>query len=43
MNALARRYRDTLGRVNTAFVGEAERAYFVVAGRAIALEDVQLA
>ena len=43
MNALARRYRDTLGRVNTVFVSEAERAYFVVAGRALALEDVQLA
>ena len=26
MNELARRYRDTLGRVNTAFVSEAERA-----------------
>jgi adenosyl cobinamide kinase/adenosyl cobinamide phosphate guanylyltransferase len=42
MNPLARRYRDTLGRVNTAFVAEAERAYFVVAGRALALEDVRL-
>jgi adenosyl cobinamide kinase/adenosyl cobinamide phosphate guanylyltransferase len=43
VNALARRYRDTLGRVNAAFVGEAERAYFVVAGKALALEDVNLA
>ena len=43
MNALARRYRDTLGRVNTAFVSEAERAYFVVAGKALVLEDVKLA
>jgi adenosyl cobinamide kinase/adenosyl cobinamide phosphate guanylyltransferase len=43
MNALARRYRDTLGRVNAAFVDAAERAYFVVAGRALALEDVTLA
>jgi adenosyl cobinamide kinase/adenosyl cobinamide phosphate guanylyltransferase len=42
MNPLARRYRDTLGRVNTAFVAEAERAYLVVAGRALALEDVRL-
>ena len=43
MNALARRYRDTLGRVNATFVDAAERAYFVVAGRALALEDVTLA
>jgi adenosyl cobinamide kinase/adenosyl cobinamide phosphate guanylyltransferase len=43
VNALARRYRDTLGRVNATFVGEAERAYFVVAGKALALEDVNLA
>jgi adenosyl cobinamide kinase/adenosyl cobinamide phosphate guanylyltransferase len=43
MNALARRYRDTLGRVNAAFVAEADRAYFMVAGKALALEDVSLA
>jgi adenosyl cobinamide kinase/adenosyl cobinamide phosphate guanylyltransferase len=43
MNALARRYRDTLGRVNATFVGAAERAYFVVAGKALVLEDVTLA
>jgi adenosyl cobinamide kinase/adenosyl cobinamide phosphate guanylyltransferase len=43
VNALARRYRDTLGRVNATFVGKAERAYFVVAGKALALEDVNLA
>ncbi len=42
MNALARRYRDTLGRVNATFVGEADRAYFVVGGKALALEDVSL-
>jgi adenosyl cobinamide kinase/adenosyl cobinamide phosphate guanylyltransferase len=42
MNELTRRYRDTLGRVNTAFVSEAERAFFVVAGRALPLEDVTL-
>jgi adenosyl cobinamide kinase/adenosyl cobinamide phosphate guanylyltransferase len=43
MNALARRYRDTLGRVNATFVDAAEHAYFVVAGKALALEDVTLA
>jgi adenosylcobinamide kinase/adenosylcobinamide-phosphate guanylyltransferase len=43
VNALARRYRDTLGRVNSAFVSEAGRAYFVVAGKVLALEDVNLA
>ncbi|HWL90250.1 MAG TPA: bifunctional adenosylcobinamide kinase/adenosylcobinamide-phosphate guanylyltransferase [Actinomycetota bacterium] len=42
VNALARRYRDTLGRVNATFVGEADRAYFVVGGKALALEDVSL-
>jgi adenosyl cobinamide kinase/adenosyl cobinamide phosphate guanylyltransferase len=42
MNELARRYRDTLGQVNTAFVSEAERAFLVVAGRALPLEDVML-
>jgi adenosyl cobinamide kinase/adenosyl cobinamide phosphate guanylyltransferase len=40
LNALARRYRDTLGRVNAAFVGQAERAYLVVAGKALPLMDV---
>lgn len=43
VNALARRYRDTLGRVNATFVAEADRAYFLVAGKALALEDVSLA
>jgi adenosyl cobinamide kinase/adenosyl cobinamide phosphate guanylyltransferase len=43
VNELARRYRDTLGRVNATFVGEAGRAYFVVGGKALALEDVSLA
>lgn len=42
-NALARRYRDTLGRVNATFVNEADRAYFVIAGKALPLEDVRLA
>ena len=39
-NALARRYRDVLGRVNAAFAGEAERSFFVVAGRGLPLEEV---
>ena len=43
MNALARRYRDTLGRVNATFVAEAEGAYLVVAGRALPLSEVTLA
>jgi adenosylcobinamide kinase/adenosylcobinamide-phosphate guanylyltransferase len=43
VNALARGYRDTLGRVNATFVGEADRAYFVVGGKALILEDVSLA
>lgn len=42
INDLARRYRDTLGRVNAAFVGEAERAFLVVAGKALPLGDVAL-
>jgi adenosylcobinamide kinase / adenosylcobinamide-phosphate guanylyltransferase len=42
VNALARRYRDTLGRVNTAFADAAARSYFVVAGRALPLEDVTI-
>ena len=40
MHELARRYRDTLGRVNAAFVSEAQHAYLVVAGRALSLEGV---
>jgi adenosylcobinamide kinase/adenosylcobinamide-phosphate guanylyltransferase len=39
VHELARRYRDTLGRVNAVFVSEAERAFFVVAGRALPLEE----
>jgi adenosylcobinamide kinase/adenosylcobinamide-phosphate guanylyltransferase len=35
---LGRRYRDVLGRVNALWAAEAERALFVVAGRAIELE-----
>lgn len=37
-NALARRYRDILGRVNATFAAAAERAYLLVAGRLLALE-----
>ncbi len=40
LNALARRYRDTLGRVNATFASEADRTYLVVAGRVLSLEDV---
>lgn len=36
-NALARAYRDSLGRVNAAWVAAADEAYFVVAGRALRL------
>ena len=36
-NALAREYRDALGRVNAAWVGAADEAYFVVAGRTVRL------
>jgi adenosyl cobinamide kinase/adenosyl cobinamide phosphate guanylyltransferase len=36
-NALARAYRDELGRVNAAWVGAADEAYFVVAGKSLAL------
>ena len=39
-NALARRYRDVLGRVNASFAAEASRSYLVVAGRGLPLEDV---
>jgi adenosylcobinamide kinase/adenosylcobinamide-phosphate guanylyltransferase len=40
VHELARRYRDTLGRVNAAFVSEAESASLMVAGRALSLEEV---
>ena len=39
---LGRLYRDVLGRVNAAWVAEADRALFVVAGRTIPLEEVSL-
>ena len=37
-NALARRYRDVLGRVNAIWVAAADDAALVVAGRALPLE-----
>ena len=37
VNALARAYRDQLGRVNASWVAAADEAYFVVAGRALRL------
>ena len=36
---LGRRYRDVLGRVNATWVGAADRALLVVAGKAIPLGD----
>jgi adenosyl cobinamide kinase/adenosyl cobinamide phosphate guanylyltransferase len=39
VNALARRYRDALGRVNVAFADAATDTYFVIAGRALRLEE----
>jgi adenosyl cobinamide kinase/adenosyl cobinamide phosphate guanylyltransferase len=35
----SRAYRDTLGRVNQAWVGRADRALLLVAGRALPLHD----
>jgi adenosyl cobinamide kinase/adenosyl cobinamide phosphate guanylyltransferase len=37
VNALARAYRDDLGRVNASWVAAADEAYFVVAGRTLRL------
>jgi adenosyl cobinamide kinase/adenosyl cobinamide phosphate guanylyltransferase len=42
-NALARRYRDVLGRVNVVFADAADRAYLVVAGKALPLDEPILA
>ncbi len=39
-NALARIYRDVLGRVNASFAAQASRSLFVVAGRGLTLEEV---
>jgi adenosylcobyric acid synthase len=38
---LGRRYRDVLGRVNASWAAAAEDAYFVVAGRALRLEELR--
>jgi len=38
-NALAREYRDVLGRVNQRWVGASDTALMMVAGRAIELRD----
>lgn len=38
-DAASRRYRDLLGRVNAAWSRAADRAYLVVAGRTLALQD----
>ena len=38
-NALARTFRDCLGRINAIWSTSASRAYLVVAGRALALAD----
>jgi adenosylcobinamide kinase / adenosylcobinamide-phosphate guanylyltransferase len=37
VNALAREYRDVLGRVNAEWVGAADEAYLVVAGKTVKL------
>ena len=38
-NALARRYRDLLGRVNATFADEAGTVVLMVAGRAVTLSE----
>jgi adenosylcobinamide kinase/adenosylcobinamide-phosphate guanylyltransferase len=43
VNELARRYRDTLGRVNAVFAEAAERALLVVAGRVLPLDELTTA
>jgi len=39
---LGREYRDVLGRVNAAWAAAAERAFLVVAGRALRLEELDV-
>jgi adenosylcobinamide kinase/adenosylcobinamide-phosphate guanylyltransferase len=39
-NPLARTYRDVLGHVNAVWAEAADEAYFVVAGKALRLDDV---
>jgi adenosylcobinamide kinase / adenosylcobinamide-phosphate guanylyltransferase len=41
-NELGRRFRDVLGRVNSIFARSADEAFFVVAGRALRLEEFPL-
>ncbi len=43
MNALARSYRDMLGRVNQQFVAASDKALLMVAGRALPLVDFEQA
>jgi adenosylcobinamide kinase/adenosylcobinamide-phosphate guanylyltransferase len=40
MTPLGRGYRDLLGRVNATWVARSQRAYLVVAGRALRLEEL---
>jgi adenosyl cobinamide kinase/adenosyl cobinamide phosphate guanylyltransferase len=40
-DALSRRYRDVLGRVNATFATHADEAYLVVAGRLLALSAAE--
>lgn len=39
-DAMSRRYRDLLGVINRQWVAAADRAFFVVAGRALPLSDL---
>lgn len=41
-DALSRRYRDALGRVNAIFAARADEAYLVVAGKVLALGEIDL-
>lgn len=41
-DALSRRYRDTLGRVNATFAAQADKAYLVVAGRLLELAQLDV-
>jgi adenosylcobinamide kinase / adenosylcobinamide-phosphate guanylyltransferase len=40
VDAATRRFRDALGRVNAEWAGAADRAYLVVAGRALPLREL---
>lgn len=41
LNDVARQYRDLLGRVNQQFVAASRQAFFMVAGRALALTGIE--